>query len=512
MYPIRNRRVINLVTLVGLIGLMVFGFRIKPIAIVESLAWSSNTPDPYLSQTIDSPLTNQIMYLPEIYKDHPWPNPFGVEVTSSITGTLLTRAEDLRIGWMRINGRVSWRELQLNPGDPINWGLLANFENELRTLKAAGMTPIVIVNDSPHWATDNTVRIDGQPTSCGPLLTDQFGAYADFMRSLVARYKTPEFNVHDWELGNEPDVDPNLVPPDNNFGCWGDIADPLYGGGHYGEMLKVVGPAIKAEDHDAHVWIGGLLLASPNTTDPNLGKPELFLKGILEVGAAPYFDIVPYHWYPSYFQLKIDYDNNTGVAWDAWGGGTLGKARYLRQLMQAYGVEKPVFLNETGLGCPNDWTVYWYCIPPTYPDSLFYEVQRDYIVRTATRALSENIMGYAWYTLNGPGWRFTGLLYNENDPKPVYIAYQQLTLQLQYTKYIGSVYYNNGIEAYAFQRAGQQVHVVWTTTDQTLFINVPSSRFVSAFAWDGVIIPPTPIGSDYQFQVGFSPIYLVLTP
>ncbi len=118
MYPIHNRRVINLATLVGLIGLMVFGFRIKPIAIVESLAWSSNTPDPNSGQTANQPVTNQVMYLPEIFKDYPWPNPFGVEVTNFITGTLLTRAEDLRLGWMRINGRVSWRELQLNPGDP----------------------------------------------------------------------------------------------------------------------------------------------------------------------------------------------------------------------------------------------------------------------------------------------------------------------------------------------------------------------------------------------------------
>jgi hypothetical protein len=507
MYPIHNRRVINLATLVGLIGLMVFGFRIKPIAIVESLAWSSNTPDPNSGQTANQPVTNQVMYLPEIFKDYPWPNPFGVEVTNFITGTLLTRAEDLRLGWMRINGRVSWRELQLNPGDPINWGLLANFENELRTLKAAGMTPIVIVNDSPHWATDNTVRIDRQPTSCGPLLTDKFGAYADFMRSLVVRYKTPEFNVHDWELGNEPDVDPNLVLPDSVFGCWGDINDPLYGGEHYGEMLKVVGPAIKAEDPSAHVWIGGLLLDRPETTDPQYGHPERFLRGVFEAGAATFVDVIPYHSYTGYQNQTIDYDNGNPLsAWYAWGGAVLGKARFLRQIMGDYQVDRPLFLNEIALNCPD---YYPWCNPPG--DS-FNQMQADYVVRSLIRGNAENIMGYTWYTLDGPGWRYGGLLYDLDNPKPVYIAYQQLTLQLQYTKYIGSVNYNTGIEAYAFQRAGQQVYVVWTTTDQSLFITVPSSRFISAFTRDGAIILPTPIGSDYRFQVGFSPIYLVLKP
>ena len=35
-----------------------------------------------------------------------------------------------------------------------------------------------------------------------------------------------EFDVHYWELGNEPDVDPILVNSSSGFGCWGDIDDP----------------------------------------------------------------------------------------------------------------------------------------------------------------------------------------------------------------------------------------------------------------------------------------------
>ena len=40
--------------------------------------------------------------------------------------------------------------------------------------------------------------------------------------------------------------------------------------------------------------------------------------------------------------------------WNDWGGGTVGKARYLVQLMRAYGVTKPVFLDEISFICGFD--------------------------------------------------------------------------------------------------------------------------------------------------------------
>jgi hypothetical protein len=283
-------------------------------------------------------------------------------------------------------------------------------------------------------------------------------------------------------------------------------------------MLKVVTPAIKAEDPQAKVWIGGLLLDRPDslTYPPNCypltycGRSELFLQGILEAQAASYFDIVPYHSYSSYKNQVIDYDNGDQTSlWypSPWGGNILGKGRYLRQWLDQYGVQKPLFVDEVGLMCP-EYYPNW-CSPP---NGTFYQAQANYVVRSLVRGLSENITGYTWFMLNGPGWRYSGLLYNENDPKPAYTAYQQLIHQLQYTKYVGSVYYNTGIEAYAFQRGDQQVHVIWTATDQSLIITIPSSRFVSAFAWDGTNIVPIPKGSDYGIPVGFSPIYLVLKP
>ncbi|MCP4361186.1 MAG: glycoside hydrolase family 5 protein, partial [Chloroflexi bacterium] len=296
--------------------------------------------------TLAAPKGSNEVYLPLIAKKHPWVSPFGTETqyTYFPNSTIFTRAEELGVSWIRLNGMISWRALQPNEGDPIDWSMLSDFEDGLRTLKAAGIIPIVIADDYPAWATI-------EPNSCGAIRTDKFAAYADFVAQLADRYKTDEFNVHHWELGNEPDVDPSLVITNNVWGCWGDIDDPYYGGEHYGEMLKVMTPAVKAANSNAKVWIGGLLLDSPNSeeTNPGRGRPELFLQGILEAGAAPYFDIVAFHFYVPYTSFRQDHDNGGGGGrWDEMGGGVLGKTSFLRNIMQQYGVTKPLFLNEMG--------------------------------------------------------------------------------------------------------------------------------------------------------------------
>ncbi len=197
---------------------------------------------------------------------------------------------------------------------------------------------------------------------------------------MVKFYSMSPYNVHDWELGNEPDVDPALVPVGSGYGCWGDLDDlNYYGGRAYGEMLKVVGPAMRAQDFAVRIWIGGLLLDSPNSTN---GKPENFLRGILAAGAAPHFDVVPYHWHPSYYGPGTDYDLFFNTWSGAWGGGTIGKARYLRQLMAEFGVSKPLYLNETGFGCIEASSG-----PCDPPGADFFKMQAEHLVRAMTRSL-----------------------------------------------------------------------------------------------------------------------------
>jgi hypothetical protein len=404
-----------------------------------------------------------------------------------------------------LSDRISWSNLQPNPEDAIDWTQLAQFEKELIALKEAGITPVIPVQRYPHWAVKGDAWF-GQPTSCGPLREDTFDEFAEFMQAVVNRYKTPEFNVHDWELGNEPDVDPELLPIDHMFGCWGNIDDPFYGGRHYGEMIKVVSSAIKQADPTATVWLGGLLLGSLGTTDPNYGKPELFLKGVLEAGAAPYFDVVGYHWYSYYYNVVADYDINWGQ-WADWGGGTVGKARFLRQTMDEYGVKKRIVLNETALMCAEFMD---FCDPLPAPS--FYEMQADHLVRSFVRGLSVNVEGFIWYTLDGPGYRHIGLLDENDDPHEAYFAHQNLVLQLKNSQYTSIVNHSPGVEAYAFQRGTEIVQVVWTQADEVVPITFPGSQFIAAYDRTGNPIVPTPVGDNFQIDIRFTPIFLVLNP
>lgn len=455
------------------------------------------------------------VFMPHVFSAHPWTSPFGIESASPfIPGQLVvTRTNELHGGWIRYGWQVSWRNMQPVENGPINWGYLASFEQELRTMRYSGARPLVVLKDSPEWALDPSIVVDGQLSSCARILPDKYDDFANFAKAMVERYKTPEFNVHDWEIGNEPDVDPHQVPPDYIFGCWGDIDDPNYfGGDKFGEMLKVVAPAIKQVDPSAQVWSGGLLLANPITTTPGAGKPERFFRGILASGAGAYIDIVPYHWHPSYWNATDDYDNSLGSSWDALGGGILGKARYLRQIMAEYSVNLPVFLNESGFGCisSSERSDITWCDPPA-PD--FYQNQAFYLVRTYTRGLSENVMGMIWYTINGPGWRNSGMLDTIQQPRPVYNAFKHMIQRLGSARYSFAPNYGTGIEAYSFMTINRRTDIVWAIeAGANIEFQVPESAFIAAYDLYGNPITATPSGGSVSLMATFSPVFVVRNP
>jgi len=220
--------------------------------------------------------------------------------------------------------------------------------------------------------------------------------------------------------------------------------------------------------------------------------------------------IVGYHVYPGYYGERIDYDY--GATWLPFGGSTLGKAQFLRSIMGDYGVEKPFFLNETGLMCPDHDPYLQFCDPPV---DAFYQAQADHLTRTFTRGQRDDtIMGFIWFTLENI-WRNTGLLDPSGNERLVYYAYQQLALRLENSKFKKTVDYGDGIEAYEFQNGLNVIHVVWAREDgedPPLTISVIQSNFVEAYSQYGDILPKDIEDEFYTIEVGFSPIYVVLNP
>lgn len=408
------------------------------------------------------------------------PPVFGVELSPGTVGNLVQTTKNAGVTWVRYHD-LDWAAVEPNQG-ARQWGAIARAENELQVLTAQGLMPIVVVSNVPAWAQ----RFPG--VSCGPIKPEALDAFASFMRDLAARNQ----NVRYWEIGNEPDIAPGLVPNDSVFGCWGDASDPYYGGGYYAEMLKRVYPAIKQGNPAAQVVIGGLLLDC-NPENPPAGKdclPAKFFEGVLRNGGGAVFDVVAYHSYAFWGDSQRDWDLYGGN-WMNSGGGVIGKLTYLRSVMQRYGVVKQVMLNEAALLCYN-----------RCPADRYEAAKANYLVRLFTRAKAQGLLNTIWFTMNSPGWRGSGLLDANQVPLPSYHALQTLSARLSGADYAGSIS-NGALEGYYFVKGDKFYQVVWTNDGSRVPITL-SSNMQLAYTHVGEAVTI----ADSRIEVGFEPIII----
>ncbi len=425
---------------------------------------------------------------------------FGIETNSGrlSNSTVTRRAGELGATWVRLN-TLSWRDIQLEPDTPPeqwNWQAksVQTFEAELAAAAAANLVPMVIVDDYPRWATI-------EPNACSEIRADRFDDYGRFLAELVKRYKAAPYNVRHWELGNEVDIDPSRVFVDNFFGCWGDIDDPYYNGESYGEMLKVVAPAMRAADPNVRIIIGGLLLDRPDTRIVGWGKPERFFEGILRAGAADSFDMVGVHAYPWFQGVEIDSDL-VDPRWINWGGMTFGKVQFLRNVMQQYGVDKPIVMNETSLLLGQD-----------FHNETFYDAQANHLVRTTLRALSVGVQAYCWYTFHESGWLSAGLLDRSNNPRTNYRAYQELIKQAGSVRTVQRITnYGDAVEAYRFDQGARYVDVLWSRDGVADQVSILKPAFLAAYTRNGATLEPQLTPAAAVVTVSYSPVYIHSLP
>ncbi|NNJ12643.1 hypothetical protein EKD04_020150 [Chloroflexales bacterium ZM16-3] len=392
-----------------------------------------------------------------------------------------------------------WSQVEPIRGAPYNWAALAQIDAAVAEAKNLGMNPVVIVRGTPVWAS-----VTG--SGCAAIQDQYLPDFANFMAALVQRYK---YDVAYWEMGNEPDVDPRLVPSNSPYGCWGNINDPYYGGERYGRMLRTVVPTMRTANPNVKIVIGGLLLDRPETTIVGRGTPERFFEGILRSSAADFFDILAYHSYPSYISPFYDHDlSDLGNIWTNLGGWTLGKAAFLREVMARYGVSKPLWLNETGLICWVDVKTQE-CIPPINAE--FFSAQADHIVRIMARAAAANIQQVSWYTLNGPGWRSGGLLDANQNPRPSFIAYKLLIETVgSYQSVCATSDYGSAVEAYRFVKGNEFVDVLWSTSGSEVLVRLAANSYRSAVTRSGGT-PPLELDLDgvhIIITVGFQAVFI----
>ena len=441
------------------------------------------------------------VYLPIIRRGG-YPLKMGVETNLSDLSDVMDKAQSANVSMVRY-ASFSWKDIEPVRTNPptYNWGTVN--ESGLLEIASKGFSVIGTIKYTPNWAQ----KYPGY--SCGPIAYQSLDEFAEFVSALVERYSAEPYNIKYWEFGNEPDVyrgEPNLSP-DNIYGCWGEKDDPYYGGGYYAETLRAAYPAVKKADHNSSVLLGGLLLdCDPsNPTDNPSCKSGNFFEGILRNGGANYFDIVSFHGYPSYYG-KMDLDEND-PKWKDRGGVVLGKANFLREVMLRYGYKKPLMHTEGAFLCPDDDTIYNPKCKP--PDDDFYEAQADYVIWLYIRNWAANIRSTIWYTIEGPGWRYGGMLDGNQQPKPAYYVFQNMTTYLADVWYVREVpgYTDPDLRAFEFQDNNRTIWVMWSVDeDNGSTIELPQDTTAIYDKYGTAMgIPPS-----NQITI-FSPIYVEMS-
>lgn len=444
---------------------------------------ASITPPVFAAEAAVEPLA----YIPLVMEDKPASGVFGMQINSVTQNGGLSYLDGTETRWIQTAG-ISWADVEPTPG-ARNWSAIADKEEQLVNAAQNRLQPVVVVRGTPDWAQKYA------NTPCGPMKAQYFDDFARFMRDLVNRYSKPPYNVKYWQIWNEADISPTLVDPDSPFGCWGDPNAPYYGGSFYGDMLKVVYPAMKSADSDAQVYTGGLLLDCDPEVRPS-GKsclPAKFLEGMLQNGGGQYFDGVSFHAYDYNTNGLGQYANsNWNSSWDTTGPVTLAKAGFIRDTLAAYGITNKALMNtEAAVLCDDPCS-----------DSTFETTKAYYVVEEYAAAIADGLQANLWYSLSG--WRNSGLVDNKAT-LPAYDAYVFAAKQLSEAGYMREITEYSGMRGYVFDRGDRHVWVLWSTTGNKT-----------------ITLPKQPTAS-YDFRgnarttnisttVGRAPVYFELTP
>ena len=427
-----------------------------PVILLASFGYWNRSP--WISQAISASVSDtHSLYLPKILGQYPIKTAFGITIDPLAISAGLDQIAKAGSTWTRLSGLL-WSDVEPVEGT-LQWENVATLEQQLVDASAAGLEVILIVRGTPEWAqAEETLGY-----SCGPIRPSKLVNFASFMFQADRRCSRPPYNVSYYEIWNEPDVELSVLPsPDSAYGCWGDPNDEYYGGGYYGEMLKVVYPVVKAANPSAKVIVGGLLLmCNPHLPGACSSSHPRFLEGILHRNGyndgGNYFDGVSFHAYDYYFDQLNKFGNPYwGTAWNNGGPGVTAKSKFILETLAAYNVSGKFLMNTEGaILCDN-----------CKDDVEFETTKVNFLVQFYSAAIAEGLKANIWYS--AVGWRNSGLLDRKLNPKPAYHAYEfarEILANASSGEPVGDgeLINGTGVVGYKFQRWNQQIWVLWSS-------------------------------------------------
>lgn len=346
--------------------------------------------------------------------------------------------------WTR--AELSWPQIQPDaPPAPYDYSF---FDGRLQLLAESGVQIGAMINKVPSWA--------GDPWH-GPIYPERLGDFTQFLTDVVNRYKQPPYNIHHWELFNEPDVT-DIPPGTGGYGFHGD---------QYAEMLQVAYPAIKAADPSATVLMGGIAY----DWFIEYGGPfnRYFADDVMAGGGRDFVDATNFHYFPAYWaeweRWTIgnpptcgDVEDGLGIPYQASGVDVIAKATHFRNRLQVcFGVDRPTWLTELAEHGYED-----------NPGSLAQQAR--YVFQGYARALAAGMKNVCWFSLVTPPYDpyQQGLLFDADwSPKPSFYSYQTLTYELtgyQYSHALGTP----NVEGYVFRASSGDEKVLAWSQGETL--------------------------------------------
>lgn len=224
-----------------------------PIA-TEQTAESFPTASP---ATDESPLPTAVMTSPD----------YGMQVflfwQEEVADRDLQLVKDAGFRWVK--QEFAWREIEGTHPGVFNW---TNSDRVMDQIDAYELNVIARVGAQPEWA-------GGAFPEVGP--PDNYQDFANFLTALATHYRG---RIDAYQVWNEP----NLARE------WGSRPpNPA----EYTQLLRLAYQAIKAVDPNAYVISAGL---APTTRWDHVAMPDtVFIQGMYDAGAAPYFDLLGAH-------------------------------------------------------------------------------------------------------------------------------------------------------------------------------------------------------------------------
>jgi polysaccharide biosynthesis protein PslG len=213
-----------------------------------------------LSWSADSFATENPRMIVGINGGHPWWSMNDDELDRQMTDVARSGAAWVRIG-------ADWAQIEAEPGK-WDW---SSFDRPVLAAQRHGLNILGILHYTPGWAQL------GVPDPANDKRSPDPSEFGEFAGAAAARYRPL---ITTWEVWNEPNVKQFFAPkPDV----------PLFA-----EMLRASYSAIRAQEPQATVIVGGLAASDDNGTNIS---PATFVRELYALGANRYFDAIGVHPY-----------------------------------------------------------------------------------------------------------------------------------------------------------------------------------------------------------------------